>query len=53
MPFTLHLPEDLFFGPKQRTKITVHKPVRPGDPEFKDVTTLRKHCFETVMVSSK
>lgn len=51
VPFTLDLPEDLFFGPKQRTKITVHKPIRPGDPEFKDVPTLRKHCFDTVMVS--
>eukprot|EP00904_Undaria_pinnatifida_P004426 jgi/Undpi1/13985/HiC_scaffold_9.g03636.m1 len=49
VPFTLDLPEDLFFGPKQRTKITVHKPIRPGDPEFKDVPTLRKHCFDTVM----
>lgn len=52
MPFTLDLPENLFHGPRQRTKITVHKPVRPGDPEFKDVATLRKHCFDTVMVSS-
>lgn len=51
VPFTLDLPENLFHGPKQRTKITVHKPIRPGDPEFKDVATLRKHCFDTVMVS--
>lgn len=51
MPFTLHLPEDLFYGPKERSKIIVHKPIRPGDPEFKDVATLRKHCFDTVMVS--
>lgn len=51
VPFTLDLPEDLFHGPRQRTKITVHKPIRPGDPEFKDVATLRKHCFDTVMVS--
>ncbi|CAM9385047.1 unnamed protein product [Pylaiella littoralis] len=49
VPFTLDLPEDLFHGPKKRTKITVHKPIRPGDPEFKDVTTLRKHCFDTVI----
>eukprot|EP00752_Nemacystus_decipiens_P006842 g6144.t1 len=49
VPFTLDLPEDLFHGPKKRTKITVHKPIRPGDPEFKDVATLRKHCFDTVM----
>lgn len=52
VPFTLDLPEDLFHGPRKRTKITVHKPIRPGDPEFKDVATLRKHCFDTVMVSS-
>lgn len=51
VPFTLDLPENLFHGPRQRTKITVHKPIRPGDPEFKDVATLRKHCFDTVMVS--
>ncbi|CAM9445479.1 unnamed protein product, partial [Hapterophycus canaliculatus] len=49
VPFTLDLPEDLFHGPRRRTKITVHKPIRPGDPEFKDVATLRKHCFDTVM----
>lgn len=51
VPFTLDLPENLFHGPRQRTKITVHPPIRPGDPEFKDVATLRKHCFDTVMVS--
>ncbi|CAM9512191.1 unnamed protein product [Ectocarpus sp. 6 AP-2014] len=51
VPFTLDLPENLFRGPRQRTKITVHEPIRPGDPAFKDVTTLRKHCFDTVMVS--
>ncbi|CAN0317349.1 unnamed protein product [Ectocarpus sp. 12 AP-2014] len=49
VPFTLDLPENLFHGPKQRTKITVHEPIRPGDPAFKDVATLRKHCFDTVM----
>eukprot|EP00903_Cladosiphon_okamuranus_P013681 g12741.t1 len=49
VPFTLDLPEDLFHGPKKRTKITVHKPIHPGDPEFKDVATLRKHCFDTVI----
>lgn len=51
VPFTLFLPEDLFFGSKERSKITVHKPIRPGDPEFKDVATLRQHCFATVTVS--
>lgn len=50
VPFTLFLPEDLFFGPKERSRIIVHKPVRPGDPEFKDVATLRKHCFDTITV---
>lgn len=51
VPFTLDMPEDLFYYPKQRSRITVHKPIKPGDPEFKDVATLRKHCFDTVMVS--
>ncbi|CAN0147834.1 unnamed protein product [Discosporangium mesarthrocarpum] len=49
VPFTLFIPEDMFFSSKERAKIIIHRPISPGDPMFKDVATLRKHCFETVI----
>ncbi|CAM9210901.1 unnamed protein product [Choristocarpus tenellus] len=49
VPFTLYLPEDIFFSSTERAKVTIHKPISPGDPKFKDLVTLRKHCFDTVI----
>lgn len=49
VPVTLDLPENLWFGARAPSIITVHDPILPGDPLYKDKDLLRKHCFDVVI----
>ncbi len=51
IPISIDLPGDLWFNSQARTTLTVHPPIYPDDPVFKERDALMKKCFNIIVNS--
>ncbi len=49
VPVTIDLPVDLWFNSQTPPVMTIHPPIYPDDPAFKERDVLMKKCFHIIM----
>ncbi len=51
VPVTIDLPSDLWFNSTAAPMMTIHSPIYPDDPVFKEKDVLMKKCFHIIIGS--
>ncbi len=49
VPMSIDLPSDLWFNSETPPMMTIHPPIYPDDPAFKEKDALKKKCFRIVI----